>query len=93
MGRLTATTPAKLAEDTQPLSAFHANACFARPVPEPWEHEPLGRIAQVGIEHLLLILGHDGKLVPFKAWTHGFPITKRAFHAVYQEVPCPDHWK
>lgn len=73
---------------------LHTHWCFERHVKEPWERDPLGRIEQDGINHVLVTLGIDAKpLHRDDSRVHAFAMPKTEFHQAYKEVPCPQEWK
>ena len=66
---------------------LHPGMCFERKVREPWEVNPLGRIEQDGVEHVLVTIGQDMK-VRKVGTVYGFAVEKQEFHRAYKEVAC-----
>lgn len=68
---------------------LHQHMCFERQVKEPWETEPLGRIEQVGIHHVLVTAFKDRHpLKALDAYSYGWVIDRGAFDREYKEVSC-----
>lgn len=66
----------------------HQHACIGVKDGEAWQ-QVVGRVESVGSRHVLLTLGRDASIVPFKAHVHGFTFSFSEFHTLFKEVPCP----